>query len=41
MEIGASSHQARNHISDTRLTIPKSKRGKDSKRDVKQSKGRV
>ena len=41
MEIRASSHQTKNCISNTRLTIPKSKRGEDSKRNIEQSKDRV
>ena len=41
MEIGVSSHQAGNCISNTRLTILKGKGREDSKRDVEQSKGKV
>jgi len=41
MKIRASSHQAENCISNTRLTILKGKEREDNKRDVEQSKDRV
>ena len=41
MKIGASSHQAGNCISNTRLAILKGEGREDSKRNVEQSKGRV